>query len=170
MRASEDTLAADVRETHRAWLDEVQQELGPACEPEAGVWGRWRAVQYLEHVFAPRFRHEQAAVNGIAAQCPPACAMHLWALGELIELLLDQLAELGHMVQRGACFVEAAGKFLRAFQCWCEETEHAIAVLPSEPGAGEVMQHLRPLVRPVPQARAGHTPSTESVHGSAATR
>ncbi|HEU4647703.1 MAG TPA: hypothetical protein VFS33_01490 [Gemmatimonadales bacterium] len=126
MGASPDLISGGVRASYRDWLDDVQQVIEPAREPEAGVWGRWRAIQYLEHSFAPRFYQEQTAVQALAAECASACTTHLWALGELIALLVDELGDLGQLVQAGASFSIMAGKFLRAFQCWCEEAEQVV--------------------------------------------
>lgn len=123
MGARPDAIRGGVGESYRDWFDDVQQVLAPVREPAAGVWDRWRAIQYLEHSFAPRFRREQAAVQAAAAEGPSACTTHLWALGELIELLVGELGDLGQFVQAGASFSTTAGKLLRAFECWCEEAE-----------------------------------------------
>ncbi len=126
-----DVVIADLQQGHQAWVEEMRTTLAPVQQPEAGVWGRWGAVQYLDHEFAPRFRRERDALATVADRMPASRAGYIWALGELLELLLDRLTELGQMVQTGTFFAEAACKFLRAFECWCDEAEQGVRALPA---------------------------------------
>ena len=117
---------------HRAWLRDLSDRLATVRLPDASVWEHSSAARYLEEEFAPRFRREAGAVNAVADRLPPAEAVRLWALGELIEFLRIYLAGLVQLAQSGAAFARLANKLLRAFECWCGEVEAIVAALPAE--------------------------------------
>ena len=50
---------------HERWLREVRGILDPARQDGAGLWIRWRAIQYLESGFARRFERERRACQQV---------------------------------------------------------------------------------------------------------
>ena len=66
---------------------------------------------------------------GIVIRVPPANAGHVWALGELLECLRAYLIDGVRIAQSGTVFAGAADKFVKAFECWCQEVESAVGPL-----------------------------------------
>ena len=57
---------------HEQWLREVRSVVDPARSETAGIWLRWRAVDYLETGFKRRFERELRAVyslHGLLTTC-----------------------------------------------------------------------------------------------------
>ena len=110
---------------HDQWRDEVRGVLDPACDPAAGTWRRWRAVEYLQTGFRRRFQREQRAVASVHELLSPDQARHLWAGGELLSQLLDSLGRVG-LCQREAEFVPTMLNILNALEYWCRQVEESL--------------------------------------------
>jgi hypothetical protein len=110
---------------HREWLEQVDAALQPARSADASIWVRWGAAQYVEHELLPHYRRELAAIGAVLARAEAGEKAHLWALGELIELLSGELGELVQLAQSGAAFAASTNKLLRALECWCRAVESA---------------------------------------------
>ena len=54
---------------HEQWLQEVRSVLDPARGESAGIWLRWRAVDYLETGFRRRFERERRVPIGLLYAC-----------------------------------------------------------------------------------------------------
>ena len=76
---------------HDQWRDEVRGVLDPACDPAAGTWRRWRAVEYLQTGFRRRFQREQRAVASVHELLSPDQARHLWAGGEPMDEVVPRI-------------------------------------------------------------------------------
>jgi hypothetical protein len=117
-------MAAFLLGQHGRWRQEVRDVLDPARQDEAGVWMRWRAIQYLETGFARRFQRERRAVASLHGHLTGAQATHLWAAGELITQLLGHLdVGLCHRVDE---FGSRALNLLNAVEYWCQQVEEAL--------------------------------------------
>lgn len=86
---------------HDQWLQEVRSVLNPAREEDAGIWLRWRAIEYLETGFQRRFERERRAVFSLHGRLTSGQASHLWAAGELLAQLLESLGRRVGLCQRG---------------------------------------------------------------------
>lgn len=131
MIRDQEALCHELEAAHRAWLRDLSERLATVRLPEATVWERSSAVRYLEEEFAPRFRREAGAVNAAANRLPPAEAVRVWALAELIEFLRMYLAGLVPLGQTGPAFARLVNKLLRAFEYWCGEVEAIVGALPA---------------------------------------
>ena len=89
---------------HAEWRHEVDAALNAARRNEAGPWARWNALRYLAGGFPAQAAKERRLVQSVDARLSPAQRAHLWALGELLEILP---AYLGHLI--GLC--HRAGDF-----------------------------------------------------------
>jgi hypothetical protein len=114
---------------HERWLQEVRGMLDPAREEDAGLWMRWRAIQYLQGGFARRLEREKRAVVSMHGYLRGASASHLWAAGELLTQLVGRL---GHQV--GLChwrdqFSAMTLNLLNALDYWCQQVEEALGAV-----------------------------------------
>ena len=89
---------------HERWLREVRSMVDPARHEDAGVWIRWRAIQYLTTSFARRFKRERQAVVSLHGHLTGAQAGHLWAAGELLTQFLGRLESRTGLPHRSAEF------------------------------------------------------------------
>jgi hypothetical protein len=119
-------LIAALQHAHWEWRKEVEEALAHVRMPEADVWERWAAVQYLMDHFAPRLDREAQILTGLVDRLPAGQSGHVWALGELLQFLCHHLCELGAMPQGGPAFADAVTKLLRAFDFWCVEAEATV--------------------------------------------
>lgn len=110
---------------HDQWRDEVRGVLDPACDSAAGIWRRWRAMEYLQTGFKRRYERERQAVTSLHEHLSPEQARHLWAAGELLGQLLDSLSRVG-LCQRDAEFVSTMLNVLNALDYWCRQVEDAL--------------------------------------------
>lgn len=115
---------------HGRWLEEVRRVLDPAREDDAGVWLRWRAIQYLKIGFARRFERERRAVISLHGHLTAAQASHLWAAGELLTQLLGRLAYQVELCHRVDAFAAVALNVLNGLEYWCQQVEEALGPVP----------------------------------------
>lgn len=111
---------------HDQWLKEVRRVLEPACDEEAGLWLRWRAIEYLETGFQRRFERERRAVLSLHIRLTSAQASHLWAASELLTQLLDGLGRRVGLCQHGEQFTAVALTVMSALEYWCRQVEEAL--------------------------------------------
>lgn len=117
---------------HRQWREEVRGVLDPALADGAGTWRRWRALVYLQGPFRHRFERERRAVFALHQRLTPDQARHLWAGGELISQLLDNLHQCVGLCQRGEEFASMTHTVVNALEYWCEQVENALEGLPQD--------------------------------------
>jgi len=111
---------------HDQWLREVRGALDPAREEAAGIWLRWRAIEYLETGFKRRFERERRAVFTLHGRLTGAQASHLWAGGELLAQLLESLGHRVGLCQRGEQFSSLTLTVMSALEYWCRQVEDAL--------------------------------------------
>ncbi len=111
---------------HRGWLQEVRDVLDPTLQEEAGVWMRWRAVQYLQCGFARRFERDRRAVLSLHSHLTLPQVSHVWAAGELLTQMLARLDQRVGLCQRGEEFAAMALNLLAALEYWCQQVEESL--------------------------------------------
>ena len=109
--------------THDQWLEEIRGALDPACPDGAGIWLRWRAIEYLETGFKRRFERERQAVSSLHRHLTEEQVRHLWIGAELMIQLLDGLRHRIGLCQRTSLFSAVAGTVVTALEYWCREVE-----------------------------------------------
>ena len=114
---------------HDQWLTEVRGALEPACDQNASIWLRWRAIEYLETSFQRRFGRERRAVAALHARLTTAHAGHLWAAGELLVQLLESLGRRVGLCQHGQEFAPLAITVLQALEYWCRQVEESLGMV-----------------------------------------
>jgi hypothetical protein len=112
--------------THDRWLEEARGALDPACQESAGIWLRWRAVEYLETGFKRRFEREREAVSSLHQHLTEAQIRHLWTGGELMVQLLDGLRHRIGLCQHTSRFSALAVSVVTALEYWCREVEASL--------------------------------------------
>jgi len=115
---------------HEAWLEEMQEALGPARQAEAGTWARWNALRYLEAAFPERVRWERRMVRAVAERLSEPQRARLWALGELLELFPGYLARTIGLCHRAEEFGALTGRLETALDRWCQAVEEDLGSLP----------------------------------------
>jgi predicted DNA repair protein MutK len=111
---------------HQRWIEEVRRVLDPARANDAGLWMRWRAIQYLKASFTRRFVREQRAVMNLHSQLTGTQATHLWAAGELLTQLLANLSPEIGLCHRQTEFATTSLTILDALEYWCQQVEEAL--------------------------------------------
>jgi len=111
---------------HDQWLQEVRSVLDPAREEAAGIWLRWRAIEYLETGFKRRFERERRAVFSLHGRLTGEQASHLWAGGELVVQLLNGMGQRVGLCHRGEQFSSLALTVMNALEYWCRQVEDAL--------------------------------------------
>jgi hypothetical protein len=111
---------------HEQWREEVRRVLDPAREQGAGVWRRWRALEYLQDGFKRRFERERRAVFSLHERLTPDQAGHLWVGGELITQLLGGLPHRIGLCQCDSDFASVTLTLASALEYWCHEVEDAL--------------------------------------------
>jgi hypothetical protein len=111
---------------HDQWLQEVRSVLDPVREEAAGIWLRWRAIEYLETGFKRRFERERRAVFSLHGRLTGEQASHLWAGGELVVQLLDSLGHRVGLCQREEQFSLLVLTVMNALEYWCGQVEEAL--------------------------------------------
>jgi hypothetical protein len=126
---------------HEQWLEEVRRVLDPAREQTAGIWLRWRAIEYLETGFKRRFERERRAVFSLHDRLTGEQASHLWAGGELLVQLLDGMGSRVGLCQREPLFLSVTATVMSALEYWCRQVEDALGPV----RWGEIMPESRGL-------------------------
>ncbi len=114
---------------HAAWLAEVAAVLGQARLSDAGPWARWHAQRYLETDFPVRVKRERELVRSVTGRLSKAEAAHLWALGELLEVLPQHLGHLAGLCHRSAEFAEVTARISAVLDHWCRAVDEALGPL-----------------------------------------
>ena len=124
-----ESLRPALEHEHHQWIEEVSLALEPALRPDAGAWARWNALRYLQTTFPARLDKERRLVEGVLPKLTDAQRETLWALGELLDALrqeLDHLIGLCHQVEQ---FSVVTGKILTALRHWCLAVEEDVGSL-----------------------------------------
>jgi hypothetical protein len=124
-----DTLRPALEREHRQWIEEVMAALDPAQRPDAGVWARWEALRYLQTTFASRLDRERRMVEGVMPALNDVQRETLWALGELLDALRQQLDHLIGLCQRAEQFSTVTGRIVTALRHWCRAVEDGVGPL-----------------------------------------
>jgi hypothetical protein len=137
---------------HRLWIEDVAAALQPASRPDAGTWARWKALHYLRTTFPARLDQERQMVDGMTADLTDDQREILWALGELLDVLRQQLDHLIGLCHQAEQFSVVTGRIVTTLQHWCRAVEdglgpHAVAVMPRR--SREVLAQLDPEFEPV---------------------
>jgi hypothetical protein len=111
---------------HDLWLQEMRGALDPAREETAGIWLRWRAIEYLQAGFKRRFERERRAVFSLHGRLTGEQASHLWAGGELLAQVVNSLGYRVGLCQRGEEFSSLALTVMSALEYWCRQVEEAL--------------------------------------------
>ncbi|HEY9505122.1 MAG TPA: hypothetical protein VIQ27_04050 [Gemmatimonadales bacterium] len=111
---------------HEQWLQEVRSVLDPARGESAGIWLRWRAVDYLETGFRRRFERERRAVSSLHEHVTGPQATHLWAAGELVGQLMENMRHQLGLCHRPREFSSLAVLLMSALEHWCREVEESL--------------------------------------------
>lgn len=111
---------------HTLWLQEVRGALDPARGETAGIWLRWRAIEYLQTGFKRRFEREREAVFSLHERLTGEQAGHLWAGGELVDQVLQSVGHRVGLCQRAEEFSPLALTLMSALEYWCRQVEQAL--------------------------------------------
>jgi hypothetical protein len=132
-----------LQRAHASWLEEVAEALGPAQRVEAGPWGRWNALRYLETAFTERVARERQIVREAAPRLTEPQLARLWPLGELLDLLP---AYIGHQVglcHRAGEFSALTGRLEATLGRWCRAVEEELGAPPASALPGEPQEAHR---------------------------
>jgi hypothetical protein len=124
-----ESLRPALEHEHREWIEEVMAALEPTRRPGAGVWARWDALRYLQTTFATRLDRERRMVEGVMPALDDTQRETLWALGELLHALRQQLDHLIGLCQRAEQFTTVTERIVTALGHWCRAVEDAIGPL-----------------------------------------
>ena len=141
------TLRPALEREHRQWIEEVMGALEPAQRPDAGVWARWDALRYLQTTFSARLDRERRMVQGVMPVLDDVQRETLWALGELLDALRQQLDHLIGLCQRAEQFSAVTGRIVTALRHWCRAVEDGVGPLPGTalpPESREALAELAP--------------------------
>lgn len=111
---------------HEQWLQEVRSVLDPARGEAAGIWLRWRAIDYLETGFKRRFDRERRAVSSMHGRLTGSQAGQLWVTGELVIQVLENVRHQVGLCHRAEQFDSLALTLLTALEYWCREVEASL--------------------------------------------
>jgi hypothetical protein len=112
--------------THEQWLQEVRSVLDPTRSEGAGIWLRWRAIDYLEAGFKRRFERERRAVYTMHERLTGRQAGHLWVAGELVAQLLENMRHQVGLCHRAESFSRLALTLMTVLEYWCSEVEESL--------------------------------------------
>jgi hypothetical protein len=119
-------MLAFLRGTHEQWLQEVRGVLDPTRGEPAGIWLRWRATDYLETSFKRRFERERRAVYSLHERLTGQQASHLWAAGELVGHVLENMRHQVGLCHHAKQFASLALTLMNALEHWCNEVESSL--------------------------------------------
>jgi hypothetical protein len=111
---------------HEQWLQEVRRVLDPARSETAGIWLRWHAIDYLETSFRRRFERELRAVSSLHGLLTLPQTRHLWAAGELVGQLLENMRHQVGLCHHSRQFSALTVTLLGALEHWCREVEESL--------------------------------------------
>ena len=111
---------------HEQWLREVRSVVDPARSETSGIWLRWRAVDYLETGFKRRFERERRAVYSLHGLLIGSQPGHLWAAGELVGQVLENMRHQVGLCHHSKQFSSLAVTLLSALEYWCREVEESL--------------------------------------------
>lgn len=112
--------------THEQWLQEVRNVLDPTRGEDAGIWLRWRAIDYLESGFKRRFERERQAVSSLHGKLTGGQAGHLWVAGELVAQLLENMRHQVGLCHRAQQFGKLVLTLMTVLEHWCREVEESL--------------------------------------------
>jgi hypothetical protein len=135
-----ESLRSELERQHATWRAEVAAALGPAQRSEAGPWARWSALRYLEGAFPAQVARERRMVESVAAKLSDDERDHLWALGELLDVLPAYLSHLVGLCHRASEYTDVTSRILTVLDRWCHGVEDALGPLP----VGTLPAKLRP--------------------------
>lgn len=124
-----DVMGPALEREHAQWIEELRAVLEPAQKAEAGTWARWNALRYLQTTLPARLERERRLVDAAQSSLTADQRESLWALGELLDSLrqqLDQMISLCHQAER---FASMTGKLLTALRYWCGAVERDLGTL-----------------------------------------
>lgn len=130
MSPGDEELGPLLASLHRRMRDELEGVLLSACDPDAGIWERWAAVRVVENDARSCLLAERELVQAVVPRLSRASAEHLWAIGELLQILGARLAELGRLPQASQEFGSTAAKYRLALDYWCGNVEAFVGPLP----------------------------------------
>jgi hypothetical protein len=119
-------MLAFLQGTHEQWLQEVRSVLDPTRNETAGIWLRWRATDYLETGFKRRFEREQRAVYSLHDRLTGQQSTHLWAAGELVSQVLENMRHQVGLCHHAKQFASLAVTLESAVEYWCREVEESL--------------------------------------------
>ena len=128
---------------HAVWLAELEAVLRPARSSDAGPWSRWKAQRYFETVFPDWVRAERQLVRTFACRLSERETSHLWALGELLEMLPQHLGHVPGLCHCSSEFADLTSRISAALDRWCRATEEALGPLPVNVVSKEVREALK---------------------------
>ena len=111
--------------THEQWLQEVRSVLDPTRSETAGIWLRWRATDYLNGL-KRRFERERRAGYSLHERLNGQQASHLWAAGELVGQVLENMRHQVGLCHHVKQFSSLAVTLLSALEYWCREVEESL--------------------------------------------
>lgn len=134
-------MLAFLQGTHEQWLQEVRSVLHPARSETAGIWLRWRAIDYLETGFNRRFERERQAVFSLHERLTERQTGHLWVAGELVTQLLENMRHHVGLCHHAKQFSSLAFTLMTTLEYWCREVEESLGPV----SWGEVLPDSRAL-------------------------
>jgi hypothetical protein len=142
-----ESLRPALEREHRQWIEDVVAALEPTSRSDAGTWARWNALRYLKTTFPARLDQERHLVDGMTGDLTADQLEILWALGELLDALRQQLDHLIGLCHHAEQFSLVTGRIVTTLGHWCRAVEnglgrHPIAVMPRR--SREVLALLDP--------------------------
>ena len=129
-------LNAKLRDSHRRWMDDVSEWLGPTLAPDADFWNGWSAVRYINDQFARQYQRECTLIAAILPLLRPSDAFTLCARTAVLERTRRDLDHLGRRQGMTEAVAVLAYRFLKLLRTWFGEIERVTQEL--------TMDELRP--------------------------
>ena len=136
---------------HHEWLRELRSSM-QAAESHSDILARWRAIRYIDTVFAPRFERERVDIEELSLSLGSGQRRQLWAAGELVALSLWQLGHAVGLCHDGARFASTTDSLLRAVEYWFGSVEAIAGPMSWDDMPSEIHQDLASLANePTPR-------------------
>jgi hypothetical protein len=103
---------------HHAWLRDLRSALERTDERHSDIMARWRAIRYLDTVFAARFERERRDVERLSLGLGSGQQQQLWAAGELVSSSLWRVGHTVGLCHEAAMFERTTGTLVRAVEHW----------------------------------------------------